>query len=201
MDDEGMDRELVESARDGRPGAGAFLVSRYAPRLLGYCHSITPDLGDVDRELIVGLAIENALRKIDLYDPNRSPFEVWLRSFVKYAAMEWRRSNAQTFTVDPTLHDGPLTHEAALTHDPNEPSSDWLAPLINALYDAIPRLSLDDQVIIGLRDLEGRPFKDVAARLQIAEATARQRHHRAKGRLKKLMEADERTATLTGEGT
>lgn len=201
MDDEDMDHELVESARDGRPGAGAFLVSRYAPRLLGYCHSITPDLGDVDRELIVGLAIENALRKIDTYDPNRSPFEVWLRTFVKYAAMEWRRSNAQTFTVDPTLQDGPLTQEAAPTHDPNEPTSDRLAPLIDALYDALPRLSVPDQVIVGLRGLEGRPFKDVAARLEITEAAARQRHVRAMARLKTLMEADPRTATLTGEGT
>lgn len=201
MDDEGMDRELVESARDGRAGAGPFLVSRYAPRLLGYCHSITPDFGDVDRELIVGLAIENALRKIDTYDPNRSPFEIWLRTFVKYAAMEWRRTNARTFTVDPTLQGGPLTHEAATTHDPNEPTSDRLAPLIDALYDALPRLLVPDQVIVALRDLEGRPFKDVAARLGITEAAARQRHVRAMARLKTLLEADGRTATLTGEGT
>lgn len=201
MEDEDMDRELVESARDGKHGAGAFLVSRYAPKLLGYCHSIAPDLGDVDREIIVGLAIENALRKINTYRSDRGPFEIWLRTFVKFAAREWRRSSAHTFTVDPTLQISLLARGAALTRDLNGSTSDRLAPVIKALHDALPQLSLDDQIIIGLRNLEGRPFKDVAARLEITEATARQRHLRAKGRLKRLMEADVRTATLTGEGT
>lgn len=201
MDDEDMDRELVESARDGKHGAGAYLVSRYAPKLLGYCRGIAHDLGDVDQELVVGLAIEKALRKIDTYDPNRAPFEIWLRTFVKFATMEWRRSQAQTFTVNPTLQDGPLNQEAAPVHDPNAPTSNRLAPVIDALNEALPQLSPQDQIIIGLRDLEGRPFNDIASRLEITEATARQRHHRAKGRLKKLLVADARTATLTGEGT
>jgi RNA polymerase sigma factor (sigma-70 family) len=199
MEDEDMDSELVESARAGRPGAGAYLVSRYAPTLLGYCHSIAPDLGDVDREFVVGFAIENALRKIDTYDPNRAPFEIWLRTFVKFAALEWRRSHAHTFAVDPTDQDGPLNDEAAPIRDLGAPTSDRLAPVIDALHDALPQLKILDQIIIGMRSLEGRPFKDIAARLDITETAARQRHVRAIARLRKLMEADARTATLTGE--
>jgi RNA polymerase sigma factor (sigma-70 family) len=201
VDYEEMDRELVESARENRPGAGAYLVSRYAPRLLGYCRSITPDLGDIDRELIVGLAVENALRKIDSYDPERGPFEIWLRTFVKFAALEWRRNPARTEAVDPTLQDSPLTAESDPTHDPNAPTSNRLVLVIDALHEAFPRLSVPDQVILGMRNLEGRTFKDVAFRLKISEAAARQRHVRARARLRKLLEADPRTDILTGENT
>jgi RNA polymerase sigma factor (sigma-70 family) len=199
MDDEDMDSELVESARAGLPGAGAYLVSRYAPILLGYCHSIAPDLGDVDREFVVGIAIENALRKIETYDSNRAPFEIWLRTFVKFAALEWRRSHAQTFPVDPTDQNGLLNYGAAPPQDLNAPTSDRLASVIAALHAALPQLKVPDQVIIGMRDLEGRPFKDISARLEITEVAARQRHVRAIARLMKLLKADARTATLIGE--
>ena len=59
-----MDEELIQAAKAGQLHAGAFLVSLYGPRLLGYCRTITPDLGDVDRELICEQAIEKACRKI-----------------------------------------------------------------------------------------------------------------------------------------
>lgn len=201
MDDDNMERELVESAREGRPSAGAFLVSRYAPSLMGYCRSITPDLGDIDRELIVEFAIEKALRKIERYDPARGPFEPWLRTLVMFAAKDWRRNPARTVPADPTAQDGPLIAAVAPHQHQSAPTTTRLAPAIDALRGALPQLSVPDQVIIGLRDLEGRSIHDVATRLEITEAACRQRHHRAKARLIRLLKADPRTATLTGDDT
>lgn len=203
MDDE--DRKLVESAREGNPGAGPFLVSKYAPRLLGYARryarNVSNDLSDTDIEYAVGLGIENALRKIATYDSDRTPLEAWFRTYVKYAVLEWRRSKARTLTIDPTLKDGPLGTETVATHGEDASTSNRLASLKAALPDALRKLSKDDQEILALRSQEGRDFADIATILEVKEATCRQRHKRAKDRLVKFLEADPRTNTLTGEDT
>jgi RNA polymerase sigma factor (sigma-70 family) len=203
MDDE--DRRLVESARDGNAGAGPFLVSKHAPRLLGRARRFARDrscgMSDTDIELAVGLGIENALRKIATYDSERSPLEAWFWTHVKYAVLEWSRSNTRTLTIDPTLKDGPLGTETVAARDEAAPTSDRLGPAIAALHDAIPKLSHDDQKILALRNQESYSFATIAELLSIKETTCRQRHKRAKDRLQKLLQTDPRTETLTGEDT
>ena len=71
MSDDDLDNDLIRAAQAGQDYASAFLVSRYGPRVLGYCRFIAPDLTDVDHERIVEIAIETAVRKIDRFDPDR----------------------------------------------------------------------------------------------------------------------------------
>jgi RNA polymerase sigma-70 factor (ECF subfamily) len=208
-DDERMERELLEAARDGQEHAGAFLVSLFGPRLMGYCRSVTRDMGDTDRDFIVEIAVETAVRKIDRYDQARGPLEAWLKTFVLHAAKDWRRSQARTLPSDPISPESSLNQSnnprSDLSHNPDH-DSDFLTSqrrtsAVEAVREALPRLSIDDQVMVAMRDLEGRPVREVATRLGINEDACRQRHRRAKLRLKKLLEADPRIATLTGDHT
>lgn len=192
------DDDLIQAAREGRDYAGPFLVSMFGPRLLGYCKSIASDLSDTDCERVVELAIEKAVRKIDAFDPTRGKFEAWLRTFVLHATQDWRRGNQRLLSLEAENGNGRSLSEA-IASDPviDQPDGDSrLVPASQALRDLIPELNVPDQVIIGLRDIEGRSVKDVAALLDISEAACRQRHHRAKLRLKQLLVADPRVAAI-----
>jgi RNA polymerase sigma factor (sigma-70 family) len=192
------DDDLIQAAREGRDYAGPFLVSMFGPRLLGYCKSIASDLSDTDCERVVELAIEKAVRKIDAFDPTRGKFEAWLRTFVLHATQDWRRGNQRLLSLEAENGNGRSLSET-IASDPviDQPDGDSrLVPASQALRDLIPELNVPDQVIIGLRDIEGRSVKDVAALLDISEAACRQRHHRAKLRLKQLLVADPRVAAI-----
>ena len=89
--DDAVDEELIRAAKAGNAHAGAFMISLYGPKLLGYCRTIAPDLGDIDREHICEQAIETACRKIDDYDPGKGPLHAWLRGFVRNGVRAWRR--------------------------------------------------------------------------------------------------------------
>src|SRR5690348_9340574 len=88
-----VDHEMLRAAREGNESVAAFIVSMYAPRLLGYAHTIAPEISDVDREMVCEQAVELACRKIDEYDPARGSFDGWLRGFVRYGVLNWKRSS------------------------------------------------------------------------------------------------------------
>lgn len=196
------DEDLIEAARTGQPHAGPFLVSLYGPRVLGYCRSVAGDLSDVDHEHIVANAIERAVRRIEKYDPAKGSFEAWLRTFVLHASQDWRRDHHKLATLDaPDSEDDPWERLAApLTPDQlAADSSHRLQALIEVLNDSIPKLSDLDQLIIHLRDTEGRSVEEVAAIIGIKQDACRQRHSRAKARLKQLLLSDPRmSADTTG---
>jgi RNA polymerase sigma-70 factor, ECF subfamily len=198
------DDDLIQAAREGRDYAGPFLVSMFGPRVLGYCKSIASDLSDTDCERVVELAIEKAVRKIDAFDPTRGKFESWLRTFVLHATQDWRRGNQRLLSLDAENGTGRSLAET-ITADQSvdqRGGDSRLVPASQALRDLIPRLNLPDQVILGLRDIEGRSVEDVATLLDISPAACRQRHHRAKVRLKQLLKADPRlAAVISGEPT
>lgn len=198
------DDDLIQAAREGRDYAGPFLVSMFGPRVLGYCKSIASDLSDTDCERVVELAIEKAVRKIDAFDPTRGKFESWLRTFVLHAIQDWRRGNQRLLSLDAENGIGRSLAET-ITADQSvdqRGGDSRLVPASQALRDLIPQLNLPDQVILGLRDIEGRSVEDVATLLDISPAACRQRHHRAKVRLKQLLKADPRlAAVISGEPT
>lgn len=186
------DDDWLQDARDGKDHAAAFMISKYGPTAVGYCKTLARDLSDVDHEFIAEIAIEKAVRKIDKYDPDKGPFEAWLRTFVLHAAQDWRREHHSTLPVNDDLDATP----------PTEDTSTSASPLVKVLKDALKSLSVPDQVILHLRDIEGHSIQETADLLAINEIACRQRHHRARQRLKSKMQADNRAMTaLTGDPT
>ena len=186
MDDE----NLIQAARDGKEYAGPFLVSLYAPMLLGYAHSIAADLGDSACEQICEWAVERAVRKIDLFDPDKGTFVAWARSMVRYAALDYRRYNAHLDRIDDPDLPEPATVPTYDTHE----------KVREALRDVVRQLNEPDQAILALRDLEQLSPQAVAVLLGISAAAVRQRHLRARRRLSDLARKDPRLTSFMEGG-
>ena len=185
MDDE----NLIQAAREGKQHAGPFLVSLYAPMLLGYARGLASDLGDSGCEQICEWAVERAVRRIDLYDPAKGDFAGWARCMLRYAALDYRRDNAR------------LQSNVSLDiaePDP-QPSREIPGDVTAALTQVVGQLSEPDQAILALREIEQLPSQTVAALLGISDAAVRQRYSRARKRLTQIAQNDERlTSFLTG---
>ncbi|HMM95056.1 sigma-70 family RNA polymerase sigma factor [Phycicoccus sp.] len=171
--------ELIEAAREGQPHAGTFLVSMYAPRMLSYARSITHDLSDADRECICELAVERAVRKIDNFDPTRGTFQGWLRGFVRYTLLDWRRSTAAR-DVRPS-DDLPLQAPPMLAEHPRP------HPQTRQLNEAIADLGDADQLLVRLRYFEQLPSKEIAHLTGISDDAVRKRLSRITSRLRDAM--------------
>jgi RNA polymerase sigma-70 factor, ECF subfamily len=169
MDDE----ELIRAVRDGQDYAGPFLVSLYAPRILGQVRNVAGDLGDAACELISEWAVERAIRAIDKFDPSRGSFSAWVRSMVRFAASDYRRADERTQPL------AGLDVPETPAEDFREITDDVRA----ALTTAVRTLSDADQAILALIDVEGLSGPKAAMVLGINPDTARQRHSRARRRL------------------
>lgn len=174
--------DLIEDARNGVTNAGPLLVSVLGSQLVAYARKRGPDLSDVDRDLVVELAIEKAIRQIDRYNESRGSFPSWLRGFVRHEVLNWRRSHDSISELD---------------HDPAAP-----APEIDDEADVARRKELSalaqtalcelkdtDQAIIQLHTVEGIAYSDIAELLDVNEAACRQRHRRALIRLRAGLES------------
>ncbi|HET9970336.1 MAG TPA: sigma-70 family RNA polymerase sigma factor [Streptosporangiaceae bacterium] len=164
-----MDEDLIQAAEAGQPYAGAFMISLYGSRLLGYCRTIAPDLSDVDREFICERAAENACRKIDEYDPDKGSLPGWLRGFVKYGVLNWRRS-AGIRVPEPVDELGLPEPQPA---PPPELSPD--DPRLARLAAAVRALPTPQQLLVALRYRENLPTREIAARLGLSDDAVRQR--------------------------
>lgn len=169
MDDE----ELIRAVRNGHDYAGPFLVSLYAPKILGQVRNVAGDLGDSACELICENAVERAIRAIDKFDPSRGSFISWVRAMVRFAASDYRRADERTRPL------GDLDIFQAPPENFREISDD----VRMALTTAVRTLSDGDQAILALIDVEGLSASTAAMHLGITHAAARQRHSRARRRL------------------
>ncbi len=176
-----MDEDLIRAALENQPHAGAFMVSLYGPKLLGYCMTIAPDFSDVDREFICEQAVENACRKIDEFDPARGSLEAWLRGFVRYGVLNWRRAMGVRMKkpvdeLDLPFQQSPAWPELA----PDDPRLARLATAVRAL-------PLPHQLLLALRFTENLPSREIADRLGLSDDAVRQRLSRLTGQLRRQM--------------
>lgn len=180
----------MRAAREGKEHAGPFLISLYAPMLLGYARGIASDLGDSACEQICEWAVERAVRKIQLYDPARGDFAGWARSMLRYAALDYRRDNARLQNID--------------SLDLVEPETQFNREIPEetavALAGTVGQLSEPDQAILALREIEQLPSKTIASLLGITDAAVRQRYSRARQRLVRIAQDDQRLISFLGGG-
>ena len=171
VDVDKLEAELLDKALRGDPSAAPFLVSCYGERLLGFARAHAPDLSDADREQIVEMAIEAGVRAIGKFDPAKGTLRSWFRTQIRYKTLAWRRAMPPTGLIDEEPEQPPPTVPAD-------------TETTEALRRAIVRLSRDDQIVLALRNSEGLDYCDIAQRLGIDNAAARQRHSRALKRLR-----------------
>jgi RNA polymerase sigma factor (sigma-70 family) len=173
--------ELVASARDGTESASPYIVSLYGAKLTRFAHLLAADLSEVDREVLCERAIEKAVERIELFDPNRGSFDAWLRGFVRREVYEARRRVVPERL--PAMDDIPAVA-------PSSGESVVPVEVIAALRAAVRRLPETDQLIIALRAYENLPYAAIAEQLGADQTACRVRYHRAVNRLRDAAQSD-----------
>jgi RNA polymerase sigma-70 factor (ECF subfamily) len=160
---------LVESVRNGDPGAFDLLVRRYMRRGFSIAYRI---LGQrEDAEDLVQDAFLAALEGIDTFEPGR-PFGPWFYRIVVNRGFNARRARA--------LRETEAIPEATAASSPSPEQSAERAELRRRLTEAMASLPERERLVVQLFELEGFTSAEIAGILQIPAGTVRWNLHRAR---------------------
>lgn len=165
------DAELLDAARNGDPAAVEALLTRHAPMVLRFAHSMCDrpeDADEVAQDALITAA--RALREVR-GERVSSWFYTVTRSF---CSKKRRRRKGQPVSTDAL--------DAEVLRAPHAGPEDALADreLGDVLQQAIQELEPKQRAVLLLRDVEGLTAPEVAEALGIEVATVKTRLHRAR---------------------
>lgn len=183
----GSDPDLVARAQSGSLEAFDQLVSIHQARVYALARRILEDhedAADVQQETFI-----RAWRSIARFRRD-SEFATWLHRIAVNLCLSRKKRKRQTTTVPFDEDIGPrgATWEGEA---PSEPSAvklierSELATQVRRVMQAIPA---HYRVILVLREIEGRPFEEIARILECSEQSARVRAFRARQMLRERMQ-------------
>jgi RNA polymerase sigma-70 factor (ECF subfamily) len=183
------EQALLVRLRAGDDDAFAELVRAHAGRMLLLARRLLRD--SQHAEDAVQDAFLAAFRAIDGFD-GRALLGTWLhRIVVNSCLMRLRRAEPAAASIDALLPafraDGRHDPAPAAWPDPRASHAETLA-LRDAVQRALDRLPAVYRAAVVLRDLEGLDSAEAAAALGIGEDALRQRLHRGRQALAKLLE-------------
>ena len=169
----GDEMALVRAAREGRDGAFAELVRRHQERvfrLVGRFFRRREDVEEIAQETFLVV-----WRKLDTYRA-RAPFENWLTRICLnccYDQLKRRRRPECALPTEP--------HAAAPSHDPTAGVE---------VERILARLPAADRFVLLLLDGEGWSVAEIAERLGWTRVNVKVRAHRARRKLRGILEKD-----------
>src|SRR5579871_6415415 len=179
------DGELVCAVRAGNRRAYGTLVERYRQPILRLCYRVAGNLPDAE-DLAHESFVEAYLKLEQLRDPQK--FAPWLKALALNLCRAWYRRSRRGAVE--------LSEEMA-----EEPERDALATLL--VGGGLSRLSAPHRLALALHYGEGLSYEEVAAFLDLPPGTVMSRLHRARHRLKQIMDQmrkdEEMTTTPEGE--
>lgn len=189
--DPAHEQELLVRLRSGDDAAFRELVEAHGGRLLAVALRITHS--DSDAEDVLQEAFLAAFGKLADFD-GRSRLSTWLHRIVVNTALMRLRSRRARPEHDieallPTFIDG--HHEQTMPRW-QPVAEDASAEAVrrerrDALWGALEQLPDGYREVVVLRDLEGLESKDVAAQLGVSDDAVRQRLHRGRQALTRLL--------------
>jgi RNA polymerase sigma-70 factor (ECF subfamily) len=178
---------LVEALKRGDEAAFARLVSEHGGRMLAVAKRIAPG----EAEDVVQEAFLSAFKAIGGFD-GRSQLGTWLhRITVNAALMRDRKRRARPVeSIEPLLpqfEDGHHRDQPREWHGVTNEGERRIEAR-EAVARALAALPAEFRDVVLLREIEGLESKVVAERLGISDALVRQRLHRARQALVKLLD-------------
>ena len=180
-----VDRDLVESARDGDQSAFVDLVRARGDRWFAIAHRILREVDRAEDALQDALVI--AWRDLpDLRDPDR--FDAWIHRIltnvcIAHAGRERRRlANIRVLTIDA----------------PRSPDDMLSVADRDQLDRAFRRLTPEERAVLVLRHYIGYEPTEIAELLGQPAGTIRSRLHHAHRAMRAAIDADERGTALGG---
>jgi RNA polymerase sigma-70 factor (ECF subfamily) len=174
--DERSDQELVGECRQGDRDAYAGLVKRYSRRIFAICYAAVRNLNDAEdltqETLVRGFTEVHRLRDSEQFFP-------WIRRIARNLCMDFfrRRKPGEILVAEPPDQPDPIQRV----------NTDHLD-----LQKAIEKLPENLRSPLLFYYFDGRSTKNIAAALEISEATVHTRLSRARKELRRLL--DEREA-------
>jgi RNA polymerase sigma factor (sigma-70 family) len=143
------------------------------PRLRRFARTLTRHVHDADD--LVQMALERALRKLDSWQAG-TRLDSWLFTIVRNAWIDEVRARMRRNEVVMTdTHADSASTDQSAVHD------------ALAIQDAMARLPDDQRIAIGLVLVEGLPYKEAAAVLDIPIGTLTSRLARGRDALQQLL--------------
>lgn len=195
------DEEVLAHYADGdaerarREAAFHELVSRYRHRIHGICFRYFGDHADAEeatQETFVLLVRRAGQFRGD------SKLSTWIYRIAVNACHDLARRDARR----PRTPVADVAAVAGAVPDPSGSPPELAAAdeLAHRLQEALGRLDEVSRACVILGPVEGRPYAEVAAILDMPVGTVKSRVHRARARLAELLAADEPTTDPGGTG-
>lgn len=190
-----LDDAVVTRVRDGDSAQFEVIMRRYNSRLYRIARSIVGD--DDEAEDVVQESYVRAWSKLEQFE-GRSSFATWLTRIAVHEALARvrRRGREHAFGVgsvgdDEGAHMGSGDEVRDVAPGPQEvAASHELRRLLDTAVDELPD---SYRLVFVLRDVEGLTGAEAAQALETTEGNVKVRLHRARGALRRIIEA--RTAT------
>lgn len=174
-----QDTDVVQSVLQGNKAAYAVLVKRYQSFVFTIIHRLIPqreEAEDVSQEVFVKAYLSLAGFK------GNSKFSTWLYTIAHTTALSHlRKTRVSTVFAEENVM-AVYADGKASTQDPQYNS------LRTAVNDCIKRLPPDDAEIITLFYLAEQSIEETAAIMQIETNNAKVKLHRARQKLKEIVE-------------
>ncbi len=172
------DRELLDRARAGEPGAFDHIVDRYERRVFSVALRIVrhhEDARDVTQEVFI-----TALRAIKGFRGD-AQLSTWLHRVAVNASLDLVRKRRRRDHA--SVED--LAEQAS---DEPGPESEAIASVrAREVHRALGTLAADQRALIALHDLQGLDYAECAVTLEIPLGTVKSRLHRARLALAKAL--------------
>jgi len=182
LDREAAQRRLVEKARAGEKRAFNALYRQYAPVVYSLARHMMRDdeaAADVTQETFV-----RAWRALDsLNDPQA--FGGWIRMIALNQVRDWARAHRPTGSLDADSADQVPRQWADESIGPAEQLE--ISEQQQQVRDAIARLGEDQQVVVVMHHLEGKPVADISRELGIPLGTVLSRLARGREALRRKL--------------
>jgi RNA polymerase sigma-70 factor (ECF subfamily) len=174
---DGADGKLVRRILGGETHAYGKLVDRYVERFGGYATSLCRD-ADIAADAMQEAFIRAYDRLPTLKEPDQ--FGAWFFRILTNQCHNHRDRRHHYVPLDAVTVSGGRTPDQDLT----------AAETKRAIDAALDRLTPDLRETFVLREIEGRPYAEIAALLGTGEAALRKRVERAKDIVRAALEED-----------
>jgi len=183
--DEISNAELVRKSQFGDKAAFEQLVIRHQELVFSLAYKLTGN-----REMANDVAQEAFIRAWKAIEKFRgdSTFSTWIYRITVNTAWTLRKKAKKHNTLN--IDD---TYEPIVIDEKKDPelvaiNSDLSSVLINAL----DKITIEQRIIVELKNIEGRSHKEIADYLDISVTAAKVRLHRAHQKLRQILEEVER---------
>ncbi|GAB4360754.1 MAG: hypothetical protein OHK0021_04830 [Bryobacter sp.] len=179
------ENDLAAALQRGEAHALESVLEQFGPRLRATARRILGQ--DADAEDALQDALLSIWKNASAF-AGASSLYTWMHRIVVNASLARLRQRASVSTASaPADEDRSFLWENLAATRPEEVPAERQVALAQALQRALAQIPLEWREVLLLRDVEGFSSQDVAATLDLTDATVRQRLHRARHALAEFL--------------